>query len=68
MPQTIRALSTMSVPMVAITDRAMDSIIVLAQKLPPSTWATVTSMVPLSEDGGGSTYTRPAIARPIRIR
>ena len=37
----------MPVPVVAITDSAMDSAIALAQKPPPRTWATATSAVPL---------------------
>jgi hypothetical protein len=37
---TIRAVTTMPAPVLAMADRQMDSAITLAQPLPPMTWAT----------------------------
>ena len=39
----------MPVPVVAMTDSAIDRAIALAQKPPPRAWATATSAVPFCE-------------------
>ena len=67
MPYTMRALSTMPVPVVAMTDSAMESAMTLAQDPPPSTLATSTSVVPFSalaaSLAGDSTPWKPTCAR-----
>ena len=42
----------MPVPVVAMTDSAIDRAMALAQKPPPRAWATAMSAVPFSEAAG----------------